>query len=340
MTKILLPLLFFTMALGELQRLPGLPLYAHDLLIVGLLAINYRLLKIFRPVVWFGLAAAASLILAAFKLPGQQVFIGSWYLIRFLTYSLLAGIRVDPLYLIGFSSLVAAFGLIQYLLVPDTRFLFSLNWDEHYYRLISSLFDPNFTGIILVLGLILVYFYRPKAWGLYLLHLSALLLTYSRSSYLALMAAVLAIALLKRKLQLLLITVAVLLIALPVLPRPGGEGVKLERITSVRQRLSNYQLGLKFWRQSPVLGLGFNTLRYFRDNPASHSASGLDSSLIFVLATSGAAGLLAYGYLLLRLWQNSLVVKITLAALLVHSLFVNSLFYSFTLIWLWSVVDG
>ena len=327
------------MAGGELQRLPGLPLYLHDLILTGLLVANFRRLKFYRPMLWFSLAAVISLIGAAFRMPLNQILIGSLYLVRFMVYSLLINLSIKPVYLIWFSSLVAGFGLVQYLLVPDTRWLFTLNWDEHYYRLLSTLFDPNFTGIILVLGLVLVYFYRPKTWWLYALHLGALLLTYSRSSYLALFAAIVAVAVLTRKFKLILY-ILIFLFSLWFLPRPGGEGVKLERIMSVKQRLSNYQLGLEFWRKSPVVGLGFNTLRYFRDNQVSHSASGLDSSLIFVLATSGSVGLLAYLNLLRCLWQTSLVMKVTLAALLTHSLFVNSLFYSFILVWLWSVVDG
>ena len=345
LNKILVPLLFTAMAFGELQRLPGLPLYLHDLILAGLLVANFRRLKFYRPILWFSLAAVISLIGASFRMPLNQVLIGSLYLARFLVYSLLINLAIKPIYLIGYSSAIAGLGLVQYLSVPDTRWLFALNWDEHYYRLLSTLFDPNFTGIILVLGLVLIYFYlpaqagRPKIWWLYGLHLAALWLTYSRSSYLALFAAVAAIIVLKKKFKLILFAV-IFAVSLLLLPRPGGEGVKLERIMSVKQRLSNYQLGLEFWRQSPVFGLGFNTLRYFRDNPASHSASGLDSSLIFVLATGGIVGLIAYLNLLRSLWQTSLVMKVTLAALLVHSLFVNSLFYSFTLIWLWSVVDG
>lgn len=336
LNKILIPLLFVSMAFGELQRLPGLPLYLHDLILISLLLINRRRLRLFRPVLWFGLVAIISLIGAAFKMPLNQVLTGSLYLARFLAYSLLINLTVKPVYLIWFSSLIAGFGLIQYLLVPDTRWLLALNWDEHYYRLLSTLLDPNFTGIILVLGLILIYFYRPKARGLYGLHLAALWLTYSRSSYLALFSALAVLAVLKKKFKLILLAVA-FAASLLLLPRPGGEGVKLERIMSVKQRLSNYRLGLEFWRQSPVFGLGFNTLRYFRDNQASHSASGLDSSLIFVLVTSGVVGLLVYLNLLRSLWQKSLVLKVTLVALLVHSLFVNSLLYSFSLIWLFSL---
>ncbi|SRR5260221_1906352 len=53
--------------------------------------------------------------------------------------------------LFTFGTYILYFGILQYLFVPDTRMLFFLGWDDHYYRLISTLFDPGFTGIILVM---------------------------------------------------------------------------------------------------------------------------------------------------------------------------------------------
>lgn len=326
MNKILFPLLFLSMAFGQLQRFG--PIYLHDLILAVILLVNRP--KISRPVLYFALAAFVSLIFSGFK-PGGE------YLVRFLAYSLLLGLKVERRYLLFFSGAIAGLGWLQYLLLPDTRFLLALNWDDHYYRLISTLFDPNFTGIVLVLGLVLVYFSYPRSWWLYLLHLSALLLTYSRSSYLALLAVAVAIAWMQKKFKLLLLTVFILLIAVPFLPRPGGEGVKLERLFSIEQRLDSYREGISLWQKGPVFGLGFNTLRYYRGDPDSHAAAGLDSSLLFVLATTGAVGLLAYLNLLRFLWQKSLLLRVSLVALLAHSLFVNSLFYPFVMIWLFSL---
>src|SRR3989344_2158874 len=256
MNKVLLFLLFVSMALGEFQRLPGVPLYFHDLVLAALLLVNFRRLKFFRPVLWFGLAGLVSLIFSGFQ-PGGL------YLVRFLAYSLLINLKIDKKYLLFFSSSIAVFGLVQYLLVPDTRFLAALNWDDHYYRLLSTLLDPNFTGIILVLGLILLYLSRPVSKRLLVLHFLALLLTYSRGSYLALLVAGVAIAAFKKKFKLILF-IPLFLLSLLFLPRPGGEGVKLERTFSIQQRLDNYREGISLWQTSPVFGLGFNTLRYYR----------------------------------------------------------------------------
>ncbi|OGD55938.1 MAG: hypothetical protein A3J48_04185 [Candidatus Doudnabacteria bacterium RIFCSPHIGHO2_02_FULL_46_11] len=339
MNNLLVLVLFGSMIFGEFQRLPGLPLYLHDLVLIGFLLVNLRRLKLFRPILWFALAAFVSLVMAAFKLPFNKILTAALYLLRFLAYSLLIDLKIDRRWLLIFSSGVALLGLAQYFFVPDTRFLAGLNWDDHYYRLLSTLLDPNFTGIILVLGLVLIYLSRPVSKRLLGLHFLALLLTYSRSSYLALVAAALYLAWLKKKLQWFVLGLAILALALVLLPRPGGEGVKLERVLSGQQRLTNYRLGIDLWRQSPVFGLGFNTLKYYRDNPLSHSAGGLDSSLLFVLATTGIVGLLAYLNLLRCLWKKSLLLRVSLVALLVHSLFVNSLFYSFAMIWLFSLAS-
>ena len=96
-----------------------------------------------------------------------------------------------------------------------------LGWDDHYYRLISVLFDPNFTGLILVLGLILIYFNRPRSWWLYAIHLLALLLTYSRSSYLALLVAGLYLAIVNKKLKFFLLGFSALCLVLFCCPVPA-----------------------------------------------------------------------------------------------------------------------
>jgi len=338
LTKILIYLLFFILPFGQLERIPGLPLYLHDLVILLLIILNLRLLKLSRPAVWFLASGSLSLIIALFKLPFNQVLISSLYLVRWLAYACLLPIyqhyqfNLKPL-LKYLCLALAVLGLLQYLFIPDTRFLASLNWDDHYYRLISTVFDPNFLGLIFVLGLILFNLRILPS----LILLLALLLTYSRSSYLSLVVVILSLAIIKKKFKYLFLILIFAL--LPFLPRPGGEGVKLERLFSINQRLANYREGLQLIKVSPVFGLGFNTLRYYRGDPDSHAAAGLDSSLLFVLATSGIIGLLTYLNWLKSLWPLSLVVKLSLVAILVHSLFQNSLFYPLIMIWLFTLAS-
>ncbi len=337
LTKILIFILFFILPFGQLERLPGLPLYLHDLVILMLIIINLKFIKFSRPVWLFIVACLLSLIVNFFRFPVQELLISSLYLVRWLAYACLLPLfkhhKLDLRPWLKYLCLaLAILGFLQYLFIPDTRFLASLNWDDHYYRLISTVFDPNFLGLIFVLGLILFNLQILPS----LVLLIALLLTYSRSSYLSLIAVILAFALIKKKFKYLFLILIFAL--LPVLPRPGGEGVKLERWFSVEQRLANYRESLQLIKLSPIFGLGFNTLRYYRGDPVSHAAAGLDSSLLFVLATTGIIGFLAYLNWLKTLWPVSLIVKLSLVAILVHSLFQNSLFYPLIMIWLWSVV--
>lgn len=339
LTKLLINLLFLILPFGQLERIPGSPVYLHDLVILLLIIINLKFLKFSRPIWLFVAACLLSLIINLFRFSFLEILFSSLYLIRWLAYACLLPIfkhqrlNLKP-WLKYFCLALAVFGLLQYLFVPDTRFLASLNWDDHYYRLISTVFDPNFLGLIFVLGLILFKLQILPSLILFV----ALLLTYSRSSYLALISVGFYIALLKKKFKIFIFAFLVLIFTLYLLPRPGGEGVKLERWFSVEQRLANYREGVRLWRQAPVFGLGFNTLRYYRNDLTSHAAAGLDSSLLFILASAGVLGSLAYLNWLKSLWPVSLLVKLSLVAVLVHSLFQNSLFYPLIMIWLWSVV--
>jgi O-antigen ligase len=138
-----------------------------------------------------------------------------------------------------------------------------------------------------------------------------------------------------------------------ILPRPAGEGVKLERQSTVLSRYQNWQQGLLVARDHPLLGVGFNLYRYsardygFLDKlrwQYSHAGAGVDNSLIFVLATTGISGLLAFAYLLFS-WLKwglegkvRLVFAAVLGATLVHGFFNNTLFYSFVMLQIWVIL--
>ncbi|MEA3355366.1 MAG: O-antigen ligase family protein [Patescibacteria group bacterium] len=333
-------------------KIPNLPptvnLYLHDLIIILVLALYFLTkpkikLNLLKPFIAFLLVCFISLFFAIRNFSLIQILTSSLYLLRFTVYGCLIFILKDKRFklpikkLLIFSSLVLAiFGIAQYLIYPDIHFLASNQWDNHYYRVIATFFDPSFVGMILLLGMILTFFTKSSPW-LYPIYLIPLLLTYSRSTYLALLISLLSYTIFKRKLKFLIIGLLFILI-LPILPRPGGEGVKLERVFSIKQRLYNYQDSFVIIKQNPILGVGFNTLRYYKNQPLSHAGAGLDSSLLFVFATTGIIGFAAYLNLLKSIYKHSLLIKISLIALLTHSLFQNSLFYPWVLIWLFSLV--
>lgn len=341
--------LFIVFPFGQLTKVPGLPptinLYLHDL-IISLIFVLWLFTKpkikskLLKPLSYFLVVCLLSLIIAIPNFTTIQILTSSLYLVRFLVYSSLIFSLKDlklPIkkYLIYSALALGIFGMLQYLFWPDTRFLASAGWDDHYYRVISTFGDPSFVGLILLLGLILTFVTKASPW-FYPILLIPLFLTYSRSTYLALLTAILGYSIIKKQLKFLLLAVLVLTV-LPFLPRPGGAGVKLERVFSIKQRLDNYQDSLTIIKQKPILGVGFNTLRYYKNEPLSHAGAGLDSSLLFIFATTGIVGLFSYLNLLKSIFKQSLVFKLSLIAVFIHALFQNSLFYPWVLIWLFSL---
>lgn len=247
--------------------------------------------------------------------------------------------------LITASLIIAVFSWVQYFLLPDLRWLYAYGWDDHLFRLTGTFLDPGFTGIILVLGSILSlkYFLQKKTfYRLFtlLFLILTLIFTYSRASYLALGVGVGYLSLKNKAHRLFLTLAPVFIICLFLLPRPASEGVKLERTSSVNTRLVNYIQTLYLWKQSPLFGVGYNQLclakaRYLKDTDyLSHSCSGSDASLLLVLATTGITGLIIFFSSLIkgikRIPKGSQygdALKAMVIAVLIHGLFVNSLFY-------------
>lgn len=296
--------------------------------------------RITKPVFIFFSISILSLTPAYFRYGQSATLVGLAYSLRWFVYSLffisLHLLRVPVKHLIILISFILiSTGLIQYFFLPDTRFLFALGWDDHFNRVIGTILDPGFLGLLYVFILLFT-----KSKVLWISAFIALILTYSRASYLAFLAG---FAFSKKSFMkiLLLLTVAIILI-----PRPGGDGVKLERVYSIFSRFSSWQQALRIFADHPVLGVGFNVYRYaqldygFENDPRwliSHANAGSDSSLLFVLATTGTIGTVAYLYYLKAI---SYQLKAVMAALLTHSLFLNSLFYPFILLWLALLMAG
>jgi len=315
-------------------------------------------------------AAFAGLSLLSLVISGSRYgpaaqFVGSLYWLRWCGYALSA-FCLPILYprqkiwrwLLILGGTVVVTGLYQYAFFPDIRSLEIAEWDPHYFRLVATWLDPGFTGLLLVFTLIFLTVKPPLnrfinlvSWGLTYL---AFALTYSRSSYLAFIISMGYISWRRRSLKFLLLVLLLFTLTLALLPRPGGEGVKLERTSSITARLQNWQNSMAIIIHHPVLGVGFNTYRYaqkefgFLDASkwlTSHAGAGADSSLLFVTATTGLIGLTAYLYYLKSIFnpqptsagiaqRDNLQLKSTLVALLVHSLFLNSLFYPAVMLWL------
>ena len=390
--RLLILLLFVLFPFGQLTRIslaPSISLYVHDM-VIGLVLALWGLSHIWshtafdrspllKPIAYFSGVTLISLLANMSRFDISEVLVGSLYLVRWIVYSGLyfvvheqvAQKNIKPQTilkgLLFAGSVSGLFGLIQYTLYPNLRNMIYLGWDPHEYRVFGTFFDSGYLGIILVLTLILCIFRwkehkvlrRPFIALLTIVTYIAFAFTYSRSSYLAFLAGVSSIYLLKNSWKLFAVAVVTLGITMYFLPRPSptSEGVKLERTSTVNARLVNYQQSWDIITDNPVSGVGFNTLRYYKRDHSlvainewetNHAGAGLDNSLLFVWATAGTFGLAAYLYLwysaLRQILQGfkssnttplSMVTLVSITAIAAHSLFLNTLFYPWIMIWYW-----
>jgi len=330
---------------------------------------KYTLPPLTKPIFLFLMIAIISLIVNSSRLSIRELFVSGLYLLRWIVYAGLYFVLIDLKdrfnylkwssmvnYLIVLGAMTAIFGLVQYLIWPDIGFLEVFGYDPHYFRLVGTFFDPGFVGIILVLTLILLVVSNWEKIGIFKLKnlpvhcllftlYCSLALTYSRSSYLAYLMGIGVIAFIKKAPRFFLIILFIGALTLLILPRQsGGEGIRLERTSTIQARAGSWRNALIISRDHPLIGVGFNAFRYAQRDygflkerwQESNAGAGADSSLLFVLATTGIIGFLTY----LGIWWKilrigNLTILASALAILIHSLFLNSLFYPWVMAWMW-----
>lgn len=360
MTKILYYLLigfFIIFPFGQLGRLEIGTITIHLLDISAAVLVGTWLItkpKFTHPLAFhfytFLGIALFSLLINLIHTDKASAFIGISYFFRLLIYVLFGFAVFDLLdrkiiskdkllsLLKGSGVYLLLFGVFQYILFPDLRALQNWGWDNHYFRLVGTLLDPGFFGLLAVL-VVLLEITKKNFSLLPFLGIATIAATYSRASYLALLAGLAVINVLKLSLSLTLKIILFFGIVLFLLPKPGGEGVNLERTSTVGFRVSNYMESIETFKISPIWGIGFNLYGAERDvSPESHSRNGADSSILFILATTGVIGLLIYLNLLQKIifTKDPLLVSSTIV-ILVHSFFNNSIFYPWVMGW-WFVL--
>lgn len=371
-TMILSILFFISLLFGQLGALnpiPGVYLYVHDIVLGVLLLFSFRRFRnstfriqhstLFWPIIAFLVSCLVSLVANAYRLEQATMIRSFLYIARWGYYAILYFIVAKSekpmlwlkgLYFTGVG--FAVLGLAQFVLYPNLRNLAYLGWDPHYYRAFSTLLDPNFVGIIMVLTLFLGVVIKPPLnpvfrWILTGIVGIAFLLTFSRSSILALLSG-LGVWVVYTK-QWKRLWIAALIIGVVILiPKPGGDNLSLFRQVSSLARIDNWRQSMALIASSPLVGHGFYALKTQVDT--AHATAYLDNSLLFVFATTGILGLMSYLWLLTKAGQLldgakeksakhlRIVGLMSLAALIVHSMFVNSLFYAWTMIWGWIVL--
>ena len=244
---------------------------------------------------------------------------------------------------------IAVSGIVQYLLLPDTRFLWYSGWDDHYFRLIGTQFDPNFTGIILTTTFFMAQsLWNKQSWikiSASILLTSTILLTYSRASFLSFIIGLLLIIFIgyiksHQKNIFLSIIMGLFILLVPFLPRPDGEGVKLERTASISARIESNRFSLDNLKKHELF-FGKGLFTYSNENKTETywpTTAHFPSNLIVFLFTS--TGIIGLGLALVILYKTGqylyhkdTYIFISFIAILIHSQFNHTLFQPF--IWLW-----
>jgi O-antigen ligase len=378
MLKVLYYLTLLSLVLGQfanISKSEGTNIYIFDGMVLAtavlsgvyLLAVK-RQFKIPAPFLYFFgfiFVGAVSLLINSYKYSLMELISSSFYIVRFVSYTLFALTTYNLVLLNKISkreiyvSIVASgvtlvgLGIAQLILLPDFETLDpSLGWDPHKNRLASTFFDPNFVGAYLVMCSMVVV---EKAKKLDLLHVGVLgvllfgiIFTFSRSAWLMLAVFVLIYGVLKNR-KLLFVALLIMFLAYYSVPRIQTRiSGTTDPADSAQFRWESWSNTLEIVKDQPVLGVGYNTLRYVQkdygftdeDTFLKHSASGSDSSLLFVTATTGIIGLAlflagAFGI------GSDLLYKIMMLSLLVESQFINSLFYPQILfVWMTTLAIG
>lgn len=271
---------------------------------------------------------------------------GWFYLLRFVIYSSLFYVTYhlvkarilglgEFLTLVKYISLtLAVIGLIQIIIFPDLEVLSAIGYDPHKYRVFGTFLDPNFLGAFLSFGFALSIleltlkkvlkikdFLNENKWlivSTFILGLT-ILLTFSRSAYLMSVAAIIIILAVKN-IKLLGVFLVGLLILYFIFP-PFNERIQgaINIDKSANERFSSWDRGLIIFQENPILGVGFNNIRNYSQQrnltkiysvDGGNAGAGVDSSLIFVMATTGLVGFLVFVLFIFKLFVD-MVINLT-----------------------------
>jgi hypothetical protein len=335
MDKIIFATILILFPLGQLTKINGVNLID---VAVGLLAVITILKKPKYPE-WFKYFSYFILFCLFGLIINYSLFTFSsfLYLARLFLYAIVAIYVFNFVkdktavgrWLLAISIASASLGWVQYLLLPDTRFLFNFGWDDHLYRMVGTFFDPTYLALILLLGIVISL--QQKSYKAFWFLLISLAFTYSRATYLALGL----LLLFKRK----FLAIAVFAIVVLLLPKMLSEGTDFGRVVSGNNKIENYNETIQIFLQSPAVGVGFNNICVARENRnlESHSCNGADSSVLFLLATTGVIGFILFINFVLHV-PKLLILNYSFLIVLVHSTFANSLFYPHIMLWLFILV--
>jgi hypothetical protein len=267
----------------------------------------------------------------------------------------------------------AVFGMFQAAFLPNFAFMLHPNarvyidFDPQGHRLVSTILEPNVAGMILLVGLLVHlslvaagrHVPRWKMWVLFV----ALMLTVSRSSLVGLVIGCMTIALIagmNTGLRRIAITVsALVLLCLPLIISAARQYGKFDlgEGTSAAARYEAWLQATNMFLAHPIIGIGFNTFapmmhRYSRLEALGAGRASSEGGLLFVATLTGLLGLAIFVVMLALIirrchfiWGHpesdgdsralALGTVATIYALCAHSVFVNTLFATFTMELMW-----
>ncbi len=375
-------LVFVLFPLGQLTRIPlgSGAMYAHEVVMLVIVLLQAKVICEKLPALFSRLHSKQHLLLRLFlawvalgitlSLLKNFDLTQVLYLVRIIVYGLFtwsaytffAGNKMVLRVLLLLAGVWYTWlAILQYFFIPDTRFLWIFGWDDHYYRMIGTLFDPGLTGILLLLSFLVSYSLwkqlpRLLTVGITTITLASVLLTYSRASYLS---AVVAVVLLisweyrnwkeRMSLKKLLLILTILMIASVglylSLPKPGGEGVKLLRTSTITARLTTATTALETMQPMDwVIGRGLfspadqNISAVDTESSQTTKATMPDNIFITLISQTGIIGLILGSGVLIqgikKLWGINRVLAVALIAVLVQSQFNNTLLHPYILLYL------
>jgi len=364
----LLPL-FVVGNIFRLEIREGIFVNLLDLGIIALLPISVYYLTLnknalrknpfFKYLTVFLAAILLSLLVNIFTLDSKTALIAILYFLRLFAFfqlififSLLTkNFRKRFLNFLSFSiGLTAILGLMQYFLYDNLRNLEYLGWDVHQYRVFSTFLDPNFAGVIFLMGLFIIisnlkkYSSKMKktSFVLFFIEAIAVFLTYSRTAYVTLLVTS-SIYISKFRKIYIIIPLSFLIFGVLLLPKDlKSEGVNLARTASIQARIQENSEGINVFFEHPIFGIGYNAYRAYNPRAESkfpeNAASGIPNSYILTLSTTGVIGFVALIYLCIGVYKFISKIKspedktliTTLSLILLSSaLFENTMYYNY-----------
>jgi len=334
----------FLFSLGQLGRISffnqQINLYLYEVAMaisIFFLFIKYRFepvkkgWKKFRPIFIFIFILFTSILFDWQKFNLFQNIVGLLYLFRLILYFMyffyiknyLSTIK-NGLLLIAILTIIST--LIQYFLYPDLRNLIYQGWDPHLYRTFGVFFDTSISAAIF--GVFFLTINLPIIKIIYLLLVA---LSFSRSIYLGLSLTLIYLFIQQKRFKHIFLFLLIFTSLISIIPKPSGEGVNLSRLYSIESRIVDYREGIALWKNKPILGYGYNRIRYIKNSDSVHSGAAFSSSFITILVSSGILGLLSFIWALWSLRKINRIAPRLLLFLCIISLFDNILLHPFIL---------